>query len=624
MADETATFALDLQDGTSGPAEQAAKALEGLKRKIESGGSALAQMQKAMRNLKQATVPNTSQIDELGKRIAAQKESVAGAQSSYLALGGTFGKTKTGAKSFSERLGELNKVTQGMPGPLGGLVAQFAKFSGMLGGKGLAVGVIAIAAGLVALTVAALAAAAALLKYGIASANARRSEKLQLEGLTKMRNWYGIAAGNAGEMQAAIDRVSGSTALGRDKITQYTGELYKLGLRGKNLDSALEGMAIKGAVVGDEGARAFAHWAAGANLAGRSVERLTNDVKARFGGVAAAQLLDLNVQVSKMHENFAGLFDDLKIETLLEGISAVTSLFSASTRSGQALKAIMSAAFQPLVSGAAAAMPIVKRFFQGIIIAALVVGIAVLKIRNWIRSTFGDPQVVKQTDLMKVALWAGAAAVGVLGVAFVATFGLITAALVAAMPFIWAGVAALGALALQGLILAAPFILGAIAIGALIAAGYQLYRLWKEIDWKSLGTALIEGIVGGIKASGKWLLDTVKNLGADALGALKGVLGIASPSKAFARLGSAIPQGVAVGVDEGKGTAQKAVEGVVKVPGMAGRGGAGNVTIDVGGITITTSAERAGDMAADVERELVPIFERIALQLGAALPRVPA
>jgi hypothetical protein len=49
------------------------------------------------------------------------------------------------------------------------------------------------------------------------------------------------------------------------------------------------------------------------------------------------------------------------------------------------------------------------------------------------------------------------------------------------------------------------------------------------------------------------------------------------------------------------------------------------VTIDVGGITINAGAgDQASDIAADVERELVPVFERIAIQLGAMLPRVPA
>lgn len=622
MADETATFAVNLEDGTSGPAEAAAQALGNLKSKIDADSSALAGMQKALRNLKQATTPNTAQIGELSKQIAAQKESIAGAQSSFLELGGTFGKSKRGAQSFQERLAALSKTSAAMPGPLGGMLGSLSKLWTLLKGNVMTVALVGIAAGMLAVTAAAAAAAVALLKYGIANANARRNEGLQLEGLTKMRNLWGLAAGNSKDMQAAIDKVAGSTALGRDKLVEYTSQLYKAGVRGKNLESALEGAAVKGAALGDEAAKGFIGFAAGANLAGRSVQKLTDDVKARFGGVAAKKLLDLDVQLAKLHENFSALFDNLGIDGLLKAIHSVTSLFSTSTRSGQALQKMMSVIFQPMVNAIEAAMPYVKRFFQGIIIGGLMVTIALLKVRRWWRETFGGTEITKSMDLTTAALYAGVAAVGLFGIAIVGACGIAVAALVAAAPFIWAAVAAVGALALQGLILAAPFILGAIAIGALIAAGYQLYRLWKEIDWTSLGTAIVEGIVGGLKDSAAWLIDSVSELGKSALDALKSTLGIASPSKAFARLGATIPQGVAAGITAGKPEATRAVEELVDVPTGAG-GARGGITIPItlGGITITTSGAGASDLAADLERELVPVFERLALQIGAALPR---
>lgn len=610
-ADAKATFELDLKDGTSGPAEAAAKALGQLKGKIDADVTALGQMQKALRNLKGATTPNLTQIGELSKRIAAQKQSIAGAQSSYIQLGGKFEATKKGARSFAERLGELSQTAKGMPGPVGGVVSQFQALSGIVARGALVVGIAAVAAVLVAVAVAAIAATAALLKFGIASANARRSELLHLESLTKMRNWYGFAAGNAKEMQAAIDKVSGSTALGRGKLNEYTSQLYKMGLRGENLSLALEGAAIKGAVLGDEGAKSFMQWAAGANLAGRSVKALADDVKARFGGIAAAQLLDLNVQMEKMRENFGALFAGLKIEALLKGISAVTSLFSQSTRSGQALKAIMGAVFQPMVDAAAYVMPIVKRFFQGIVIGALLVTLAVLRVRRYLRETFGGAELINKTYVMRAALLAGASAVGVF-LAFLAPFAIV-----------------LGALAGQ-------FYVAASAASFLFKWIGKGFDAIKAIEWGKLGRSIVEGIVGGIKASAKWLIDTVSELGTGALDAFKNKLGIASPSKAFARLGIAIPQGVASGVDAGKPEARSAVAGLVDVPRVppapdaapgaqgAPRAQANTITIDVGGITVTTTAERAGQIAADVERELVPVFERIAIQLGAMLPRVPA
>jgi hypothetical protein len=623
-ADETATFAVNLEDGTSGPAEAAAQALANLKKKIDADTTALGQMQKALRNLKGATTPNLPQIAELSKRIEAQKQAIAGAQSSYIQLGGGFNTAKKNARSFADKLAELGKTARDLPGPVGGVAGQLQSLSGIVSRGALVGGLVAVAAVLVAVAVAAVAATAAMLKFGIASANARRNEGLHLEALTKVAAAHGAAAGNAAELQASIDRVSGTTALGRDKLGEYTAELYKLGLRGKTLDTALEGMAISGAVAGDEGAKSFATMAAGAARAGKSVKALSDDVKARLGGVAAAQLLDLDVQIAKLSESFAGLFADLGIEALLKGLNSITALFSQNTASGRALKAVMTTIFQPMVDQITAATPYVKRFFQGIIIGGLLVAIAIAKVRRWWKETFGTGEMKSSLDMTKAALYAGIAAVGLFGVAMVAAFALVVAALVVAAPFIWAAVAAVGALAVQGLILAAPFLLAAVAVGVLIAFVYQLYRLWDEIDWTSMGNAIVEGIVNGIKSSAKWLTDTVSELGASALGSLKESLGIASPSKEFARLGLAIPQGVAVGVESGADEANNAVAGLVDTPAGSGGRAGGGVTINVGGIVVTASSDKAGDIAADVERELVPVFERIAIQLGAALPRVPA
>jgi hypothetical protein len=621
-ADATSTYAIDLEDGTSGAAESAANALVNLKKRLDQDTAALGEMNKALRNLKGGSNVSLEQVKALTEQIKLQKDKIAAGQQSIISLGGSFNKVRP--KPTRDGLAELAKTAQGMPGPLGGVLGKLASLREMIAGNVMRIALVGIAAGLIALTAAAVYATATLLKYAIAQAGARRSELLRLEGMTKMRNWWGLAAGNAKEMQGAIDRVTDSTNLGRDKAAEYTQQLYRMGLRGKNLEDALEGAAIKASAVGEEGAKSFMGWAAGANMAGQSVKRLTDDVKARFGGVVTAQMLDFDVQIERLHKNLGRLFADLSIEPFLKGLYSITQLFSQSTRSGQALRAVMTTLVQPLINAVTAAAPYVKRFFQGIVIGALLVSIALLSVRKWWRQTFGSSDMLKDLDLTKGALYAGVAAVGAFGLAMVATFGLITAALVAAAPFLWAAVTAVGALAVEGLILAAPFILGAVAIGALIAAGYQLYQLWKEIDWTGLGTSIVEGIVGGLKASAKWLIESVSELGTSALAALKDKLGIASPSKAFARLGVAIPQGIEAGVEQGSPAARNAVRGIVDAELGAGSGGAGGgvtVKVDVGGITVTTTGDKqAGDLVADLEPAIISLFERVAAQLGAAVP----
>jgi hypothetical protein len=437
-----------------------------------------------------------------------------------------------------------------------------------------------------------------------------------------MRNWFGIAAGNAKEMQGAIDQVSGATTLGRDKLVGYTNELYRMGLRGDRLKLALEAAAIKGSALGDEGAKSAMHWAAGLSMAGGNLKKFTDDIKARFGGIVAAQMLDLNVQAAKLKENFALLFTELHIDGVLQALQGVTQLLSQSTYSGQALKAIVSEIFKPLVGAIEWAGPIAKRFFQGLIISALQVGIVVLKLRNWFREAF-DTQSMRGIDLTTAALWAGRSALLAVAAAVVLTGGLIITALVFAMPFIWAAVTAVGALAISGLIAAAPFILLAAAFGLAVATGYQLAKLFQEIEWEELGTSLVNGIVNGVKNRAQWLKDAVMELGQDAMKSLKETLGIASPSKEFARLGLAVPEGFEEGVRQGTPDAHAAVGELGAAEPSAGGGGAaarssGSATLTFGDIIIQGGDGKSGtDLAREFREALQRELEGVAIQLGA-------
>lgn len=622
-ADESVTFAINMEDGTSGAAESAAAALKSLRESIKSDTREIGELQKAMKNLQQGSSVNIEQFRQLKTQLDAKKEAVAKAQSAFLDLGGTFKNTNPPTSRFQA----FAQQAQQLPGPLGELVGKFGNLKALLSGGAIALGIAAIAVALVAVTAACVAAAVALGKYGLEQANARRGELLQLEGLTKMRNWWGLAAGNAKEMQGAIDRVSGSTTLGRDKLVGYTNELYRMGLRGQNLSYALEAAAIKGSALGEEGAKSAMHWAAGMAIAGGSVKKLADDVKARFGGVVAAQMLDLNVQAAKLRENFALLFTGLKIDDVLTALSGVAQLFSQSTYSGQSLRAIMTELFKPLVSAIDYLGPLVKRFFQGMIISALQVGIVVLKLRNWFREAFGT-DTMKALDLTTSALWAGRLALLGVGAAVVLTGALIAGALAAALPFIWGAVAAVGALAIEGLILAAPFLLGAVAIGALLAAGYQLYRLWKEIDWSELGTSIVDGIVNGLKSGAQWVKDAVLELGESAMKTLKATLGIASPSKEFARLGLAVPEGFEQGVRQGTPGAHQAIGELGgdaapaggPAPVAGGAGGRGPVSFTFGDIVLGDPKDKsAADYARDFRDQLVRELESVAIQIGAPL-----
>lgn len=97
-----------------------------------------------------------------------------------------------------------------------------------------------------------------------------------------------------------------------------------------------------------------------------------------------------------------------------------------------------------------------------------------------------------------------------------------------------------------------------------------------------VGTDIVNGIIHGLEKGWSWLMDKVKNLANDALGAAKDFLGISSPSKAFSEdVGKWIPHGVAQGVTKHTQTAIDAVQNMASaLPKAIGVKGAVNVGVN--------------------------------------------
>lgn len=593
----SATFELRLEDGTSGPAESAASALKGLRSQIDADTKALSDMQRAMKNLQGGTTVNIAQFRALKEQIDQKKAAIGRAQSAYIGLGGTFGKTASGGGSVRSMFEQLTAQAKAVPGPIGGVVGKLEALKGLVAGGAIALGIVAITAALAAMVVGTAAAVAALAGYAIGQGDARRNELLRLEGLTKIRSIYGFTAAKASDLQASIDQVSGSSAIGREQLSKYTEQLHRMGLRGQNLTDALEGMAITASVQGEAQASRFANMAQGAAMAGGAVRKLADDVKARLGGIAARQMLALSVQTDKLKEEFGILFRDINVEGFLKALRTITSLFSQSTASGRALKTIAEVVFQPMIDSFGLLAPIAKRFFQGVILGLQVVTIQVLKAALWFKKAFGG-DLLKGLDLTAAALMAGKIAAGLLVAGFVAVGAI------------------LGALAIP----VALFVAQVLYMAHRISQFYGLVKDAFAYDWSGLGRSVTDGIVSGLKRGSSWVIDTVKNLGKGAWKAFKTALGISSPSKEFAKLGVEIPRGVQQGINAGAAGAQGSAESMVSVPDAQSGGGGGasrSITISIGDIHVHSSARDAGGLGQSLKAELERILEGVALQLGA-------
>lgn len=619
--------------GVEGSAESAAHALEQLKASIKGDTQEIAAMQRALKNLEGGTKVSIKEVYKLKDSIAAKKASLAESQSSFVKLGGSFKSAAKSAKEPRDAIGALQSKLDGMrkrsgvdvggkslealgqqasklPGPLGDMLGKLTEVKTLIAGGDL--GFLAIAGGLAALVAATVAAIGKLTEYGIAQGDARRSELLRIEGLTKTRFWYGAAAGSAKDMQAAIDRVAASSAASRSDIAQYSDQLYRMGLRGQNLSDALEGVAIKSTVQGQAAANAFAGWAAGAALTGQSVKRLTDDVKNRLGGVAQKQLASLSVQALKSKESMDALFNGIDVERFVTAKKTVNDLLSQTTNSGRAIKALLTSLVQPIVDMAAKAQPILKRFFQGMIEEALILHIQWLQLKIAFKKTFAQPDVLQGVDKMNAALVTGKVVM-------------------------WSLAAALAFAAGSMIALTWPVLLAGAALWGLWEIVTDLYQLWDELDWKAIGTGMLQGIIDGF--NGDVLVQAIKGELNAVVDAAKNLLGIHSPSTVFARIGFAIPEGFAAGVDAGAPTARSAVNDMVDVPRMpagerapdaaarppvAGPTGAAGAVVNIGDIYVNSKASDAKGLAADFKREIERVLEGVAIQLGAPNVGEPA
>lgn len=125
-----------------------------------------------------------------------------------------------------------------------------------------------------------------------------------------------------------------------------------------------------------------------------------------------------------------------------------------------------------------------------------------------------------------------------------------------------AGISLLGELA-AGAISAIPELVG--MIPDLFS---QFVTAFQGVDWDSLGTDIINGIIRGLDSAVTSLWNALTDLASQALQAAKDALGIGSPSKLFAdQVGQWIPAGISVGIDEEVPALNKTVQGMIDVAG---------------------------------------------------------
>jgi hypothetical protein len=535
-----------------------------------------------------------------GKSSAASKGDASVAQGAVSAL-----------KSKSAALGELKeKMT-------GALQAQEQGAGAVAGFKAALAAVPPVAKAVIAVILAVVAGTAvlvyALASFALASADAHRSFMLVLQGAT------GSAAG-AREASAAIDAVRAKSSVATPELQKMAQTLALAKIKGALFQQTLQQMANVASIAGPQAAGkleeilkkttalgkfeiqgdalaglgismkdlAKEFGVSVAVLEGRmkagkvsvedGIDKMNKALNKRFGKVAEQQALSFGVQLMRLHENLAILFRDVNIEPFLLALKDVLSVFDTSTSTGKALKFVLTETFSGLFAILAKLGPFAKAFFQGMIIAALTLYIALKPVARAIAEAFGNKS---SADNLALAVTAGQ----------VAVYGLLV--VVALLVAAWALLASpvLFVLGILGLLLS--------PIASIVSAMYEL-----ATSGNFAGSALVEGFVNGITGGIGAAIGAVTSLGSAAMGALKSVLKIASPSGVFAEYGSFTSEGFAEGVGEGAPKAKSAVAKMVDVPkggaGSRGRGGGDGALVHVeGGLHFHGSDESMFDRFKD-------------------------
>lgn len=601
-------FMINIQQKLGG--DNAVNKLAELESKLKAETKALAELEAMMKRLQKQDSVSVEDYQKLQGQIDEKKASIQGLTSELINMRGT---------------------TDATGGSVEGLGAKLQAFKA---GPAMAAAaaIYAVVAALVVITVKVAAFVASV-------ADAHRSMLIMLEGAT------GTAAG-ASAAAGAIDRVAGKSAVAREELTRMAQSLAMAGISGKMLETTLQQLANVHSVLGATASSTYETVTKGVrNAFGKLTFQVTRDqlrelgltmedlgskfgmsakqieqqmlfgkvsvekgvdamndlLQNKFGKLAERKALSLAVQLMRLRENLSGLFRDVDVEAFLKAIKEVLSVFDAQTASGKALKLMLTETFSALFNWAAKAGPYVKAFFQGMIIMGLMAYVAFKRVTKALSDMFGGGDVISKATMLKVALYGGMVAAALLGVAIFVVV---------------AALAILGSMAaVLAVLVALPFLIPLAAIGLLIYGIYSIVGAFSGLGAgaSEAGGNVVDGFIGGITGGIGRAIAAVRGLGQGAMGALKGILGIASPSKEFSKLGGFTAEGFAEGVTDGAPEAHGAMAKMAEMPEPssggrgAGKGGRG------GGITIhslTLHGVDAEDLWEQFKARLTTEFDK--------------
>lgn len=526
-------------------------------------GKGAAKLAEQLAKLRVAETDLRSQLDATTAELTQQATAASKAATEFAQL-----------REETERVGiDGAKTADGLsklPGPLGSastlakdLQESWKDLSTNLGTFGAAAAIGAVA--VVALTAAIVVAAAKTAAWAVGLANARRNLSLTLEAMEGSSS-AGAALG------AVFSDVGKATGVSNDRLLELSRELRKAGVTAADMPSALKAIATsEAALQSTDGTAALID---SLKEGKTSAAAMAAEMEAKFGGVVAKRLLSLEGQSATLERNIGQLFGGLNIEPVLAGLSTLGGLLDANTASGRFLSRVFSGIFQPLLDGAAAAVPTVEAYILRAMIGAVNFGIQVKKTAA--AFSFGDAKA-SLTELPGIIML-GEVAMATLktSVFAVQTAILTVVAVVSAVSSAFAWLQSAGSTAWDGI------------TSAFDTAKAKL----QSFSLRDIGQAMIDGLVEGIQEGGVRVAEALSGVAGGAIAAARKTLRSNSPSRVFMEIGGDVTDGMAIGLDDGAADVRSSMEAVVE-PTAAPTGGApraGGAALGGGTTSVTVEA----------------------------------
>lgn len=644
MPTNEAKFSIPIESNAKEVSEEASRALEGLRSRIQASSVSVKDMTASLKRLTGSTDEVKQAKTELTAKIAIEKTRISESTLAMLKAekaAGALANKKKDAKLKTSQFGDALKNANG---PLGSVIGRVSSLKDALGEGGAAgamnlatIATVGLIAAFVAVGVAAVAAAASLAKFILTSADAARTAGLFREAAVG-------SALQAHNLGTQVDALADKIATPKAKINELAIALGRTRLTGQEMVDTLNAVGQASAAMGDEVGNQLKELVTRSQLTqrffispqelfgtglefqdvaaelakqmkvgvkdaqmalfegrvklGDGAKALRAAIEKRFGDVNLKLMASLPVMAEKLKEKLGALTRDVKIEKLLTPLSKMLGLLDDSTIQGVALKKIITTFGNFTIDLLVRAMPIAKAFFEGLIIGALRTYIAWLKLKKAFATTFDTKILDGIITIKNVTALAEITVVG---------FALGVAALV--------GTITLG---VQGVILFGKAIYAlALAPLEIVKAIGALKEKIDNTDWLATGSSIVDGLIKGLKTKAAALADTVRNLADRIKNGFTDALAIHSPSRVFREYGKNTVKGYEQGIDSGASEAQMALANM-STPRSAPKSSGKSQAPKGGGHTFSfeinvydSDKERAREVASTYRAQFQQMLEEI-------------